>query len=502
MSFKIHPVVTTDLSACRHTEHIANSGVCGCSRDHALRTIPQKPESITEMHSMLSTACKSHSITERLILGHNLLPGETVPRPCTAPGCKFGHNPATAKAERDAMLAEEEKLAADHTRKGKAAFSKWRMAHAHTHHNIQPGKYGEPGMNHDMDDQIHDSLHLSELGLPKTPWKYGVKNNASDDCCDTISAFLKSKNHPLDMRRKEDNRIAAQKWFTGERWQSFVAGKRGSLGGPRMIAEVVMHIAMDLQGRGVSSGKKDAEKPSAKSKAPPPNSGGRGAGRAAGSGAGRGTGRGSFMARMGASSAPTAAAGDAQRPDAAAEPTFDAAGIQLLPADAVQHRPTAIELAADTADVDAIKRRFGSIANTLLRILLSFDAYFAWYFPYKASIPMYAPMEVREQRAFDNMKKAIDMQEIFERVSIRSHGSFLPHISVFKVTRDILIVADVQRFRLSRLELHNAHIQRIAERGASRCLTVRDRGKARAPLKTLEGPAKLEWSILRAIRPL
>ena len=93
---------------------------------------------------------------------------------------------------------------------------------------------------------------------------------------------------------------------------------------------------------------------------------------------------------------------------------------------------------------------------------------------------------MREDRTFQNMCLAIDMQEIFERVSIKAHGSFLPHGAVFKTTRDILRVADVHAFRLLKLELHNAHTKRTATNGASRTLELRDSGKARAPLQTLE----------------
>ena len=42
-------------------------------------------------------------------------------------------------------------------------------------------------------------------------------------------------------------------------------------------------------------------------------------------------------------------------------------------------------------------------------------------------------MQQREERAFDNMRKAIDMHEAFERISINNHKSFLPHIAIFKV---------------------------------------------------------------------
>ena len=92
---------------------------------------------------------------------------------------------------------------------------------------------------------------------------------------------------------------------------------------------------------------------------------------------------------------------------------------------------------------------------------------------------------------FDNMCLARDMQEMFEIVSIRAHGSFLPHGAVYKVTRDILNVSDVHAFRLSKLELLNADTKRTAERGGSRTLELRESGQARAPaLKGKEGPAK------------
>ena len=92
------------------------------------------------------------------------------------------------------------------SKSGKAAFSNWRIAHAHAHFNIQPGPHGKPMLHHDFQDQILDPLHLSVLGVPKTPWKYGVLNNCSDDAREEIGALLKHFKHPLDTRRKDDNR--------------------------------------------------------------------------------------------------------------------------------------------------------------------------------------------------------------------------------------------------------------------------------------------------------
>ena len=101
-------------------------------------------------------------------------------------------------------------------------------------------------------------------------------------------------------------------------------------------------------------------------------------------------------------------------------------------------------------------------------------------------------MELRETRALDNMNKAIDMMEIFERASIRSHGSYLIHGAIYKTTRDILSVGDVWAVDLSPLELQNAETKRTASNSGSKHLTVSSAGVARAPqLKGKEGPAKL-----------
>ena len=158
------------------------------------------------------------------MLSHNIVPDEALPRPCTAPGCTFGHDPTKVADQHATMLADEKKLKAVKTKAGKAAFSRWRMAHAHSHGNVQPGEYGSPMFVHHLDDQILDSLHLAELGLPKTPWKHGILNNASDDARQAISDQLSYWKHPLDCRRKDDGRVRAAKWFTGERWASFCAG--------------------------------------------------------------------------------------------------------------------------------------------------------------------------------------------------------------------------------------------------------------------------------------
>ena len=71
---------------------------------------------------------------------------------------------------------------------------------------------------------------------------------------------------------------------------------------------------------------------------------------------------------------------------------------------------------------------------------------------------------MREARALDNTRKAIDMHEIFELVSMpfNGHKSFLVHAAMYKCSSDILRVADVWAYSLSPLELQNAETKRTA----------------------------------------
>lgn len=153
--------------------------------------------------------------------------------------------------------------------------------------------------------------------------------------------------------------------------------------------------------------------------------------------------------------------------------------------------PTAAELSADEADLQVILDLYGSRARTVINALLAFDAYMNWYYPLKESVPFLCNMALREERAFDNMCSAIDMQEIFERLSINGHKSFMPHGAVYKVTKDILKVGDAWALCLSALELQNAETKRTATSSGSRNLQLRGSGEARQPLHSKIGPAKL-----------
>ena len=257
--------------------------------------------------------------------------------------------------------------------------------------------------------------------------------------------------------------MASQKWFTGEGFESFCAGTRGSPGGPIGVATLVMIVADDLQERGVARGAgvpEEAEAPA------PTAAGNRGAGVGAAAnraarGRGRGRGRGAFLDRRTSTAVVVAHPG----------------GVAVAERAELQHVPTRLETECDAEDLEIIRKLFGSRAQTLINILLAWDGFFAWYFPLHESIPFMCPMPQREVRALDNMQRAIDMKDIFERVSIKKSGSFLPHGATHKVTQDILTVGDVWATDLSPLELQNAETKRVAESSGARRLELSSSGQ-------------------------
>lgn len=268
--------------------------------------------------------------------------------------------------------------------------------------------------------------------------------------------------------------MRAQKWFTGEAWASFCAGERGSPGGPIAIATLVLLVAEDMQKQGTCK-EPEAQPLLALTTQPDttqPDTAERGGRRR------RGRGRDSYTRRASSSMVST---NTGPEPDAQQEAEDDQEPPAIATLAHLQFIPTQMEEKCDAADLDIIRELFGSRAQTIINILLAFNAYFAWYYPLKQSIPFLAPMAVREARALENCRAAIDMHEAFERVSMRNHGSFLPHAAIFKVTSDILRVGDVYAVNLSPLELHNADTKRTADRSATRRMCTSSAGETRRP---------------------
>eukprot|EP00965_Chrysotila_dentata_P099654 3294016-Pleurochrysis_carterae.AAC.4 len=158
----------------------------------------------------------------------------------------------------------------------------------------------------------------------------------------------------------------------------------------------------------------------------------------------------------------------------------------------VEHVPTVVERSADPAKLAAFHEMFDSRAQVLINILPAFDAYTLMVLAFEASIPLLCNYLTRESRAFENMRDAIDMHEIFENVSIRGHKSFFLDGGISKVSRDILKVGDEWTVNLSLLELQNAATKRVASSIGSKRVVFSSKSYQREPVRgESEGRAKM-----------
>ena len=284
---------------------------------------------------------------QRVNWSHTPPRGKTLPEPCNHPGCDFGKHVSFIPQEYQSLLDKEAELAADDSKAGRNRFSKWRMDFAKAHSNVQPGKYGAPFFHHDFDDQILDPLHNADLGLPKTPWKHGILNNASDDGREQISAKLVEFKHPLDCRRKEAGRMRQDKWFTGASWRTFCMGERGSPGGPRALAHIVMILAEDHQKHGVTVDEEGRVLPDVPAAAPQENVTKKTAPT-------KKSNRSAFLARTQATAVATVVSNTPTEASSLATPAR------------AERIPSAMERACDPQDLQAIRDVYGSRAQVCL----------------------------------------------------------------------------------------------------------------------------------------
>eukprot|EP00965_Chrysotila_dentata_P131981 4363496-Pleurochrysis_carterae.AAC.1 len=82
----LRPIVVCDLACFGHCEHLANSGLCGCSRE-VLREVLKARADEAQLRAFLDDGCVSLDFEQRCCLRHNCVPGEAYPRPCAAPRC-------------------------------------------------------------------------------------------------------------------------------------------------------------------------------------------------------------------------------------------------------------------------------------------------------------------------------------------------------------------------------------------------------------------------------
>jgi len=487
---RAHCTVTVDLSCLRHTEKMACSGACSCSRETALRTVPVKPTTVAEMFATCKT-CHAPTRAERWIWSHTPFPGETLPRPCTRPGCTFAHtDPAREYA---ALLATIAEFKADTTAGADRRFSVWRMAHAQGgtgvvgHGNVQPGPDGAPMM--DLDSMLYfliDLLHGLYLNLPYNGFKAAYLRHCPDPCRAILSSYLKDEvKHPLDLRKKGDGRVREQKWYKGESFASMVKGERGSPGGPTVYAHMAMIIAQYLQTHTPAPTPAPATKSRSPSAPRPPAAGrGRGRGRVAdgapapaplpaGRGRGRGQWRGLAPPPSYAESSDDEREADPSPPPPAPEPT-------------IEHVPTQVELAADQPALAKIRAAFGPHAQLIINMLLSADAFLKlfWtlHYVHHPDVHLNCEQVKADEFALAVCRDAIDFNEMLIRVTAGNLKAYYSHLFSLRVPLQISMVKDLWCYYLGPLELNNAATKRRAERNASKHLVTTAEGTSTAPV--------------------
>ena len=91
-------------------------------------------------------------------------------------------------------------------------------------------------------DWMVDLLHV-DLNEGKLTWKWALVRNLPADVRHEISALLISYGLGLDLRTKEEGRVAQDKFYDGGEWHKFISGSKKSPRGERIIAEIVLIVA-------------------------------------------------------------------------------------------------------------------------------------------------------------------------------------------------------------------------------------------------------------------
>ena len=466
----INVLIASDLSCVRHCEKMLNSGMCGCAAT-ALRVVPAKPVNIDELKKH-TRRCFRPNLKQRTTLRHAIQRDGSIV-PCFATGCNFGSSD-NPNLEYTLATQHEARLLADTSKKGVAAHTKWRLDHAHSHYNVAPLKAGEGTFDVDMATQQYlCNLHGPRLNLPKhAPWSHGILRNASDDGAVAISEALKLMKHPLDCRKKDAGRVKQEKWFTGERYGTFVKGGRGSPGGPKAMAQIVMCLATDLMQH------RDRIDPSAPMARPAPSA------------PSRGSGKGGTASRFqGFTAAPPAASTSAPSQPAVFTPEQlrvqakarteegRAARLHLLASPSAPGRqPTVMERNCDADDLLLIRRHYGVFSQLLINALLVWDAAFCLFWVQDEAIGWRCAHPIAVKHALALCGAAIDLQEMGERVSLQQCKSWYTHLWIYQMTDHIL--ATGEPLSISDLELLNGLLKRTAKSNATTRIELSEEAQA------------------------
>jgi len=347
--FKLY--FTGDFAGVRAIENC----ICGCPPE-AMHTVPSTEVVATLPALQLTCAncdCKA-TVAQRTSRAHELVDGEVVPCDC----CSFGHDHRTATDEHAAFASKLRSLQeASHTTAGKKVLSSFLSSHKRKHRGTHPGEAGIPLFSAGLSRWIVDLLHV-DLNHGKLVWKWALTRRLPADVRAAISEYLKSVGLPLDLRTKEEGRVAADKFYEGGHWHVFCYGGGRAPGGAVLVATLVKIVA-DHYEELVTMAASERE-------------------------------QAALAGSIAATTAPTAASErPSKRKNKGGAVVYSSAST--VSADKDDKRPwreafekakeaaaTEAEKHADKVAMSIIRQRYGESSERLIAMLLAFDALFAF----------------------------------------------------------------------------------------------------------------------------
>eukprot|EP00965_Chrysotila_dentata_P141295 4670221-Pleurochrysis_carterae.AAC.1 len=71
-----------------------------------------------------------------------------------------------------------------------------------------------------MEDMIPELLHADSLNIAKLMFKHLVLRHADSWCRARLSDFFAAIGRPIDLRKKDDGRHRAEKWWRASTWDA------------------------------------------------------------------------------------------------------------------------------------------------------------------------------------------------------------------------------------------------------------------------------------------
>jgi hypothetical protein len=153
-----------------------------------------------------------------------------------------------------------------------------------------------------------------------------------------------------------------------------------------------------------------------------------------------------------------------------------------------------MELAADPDEIAYIREIFGSHAQLIINALLTADAFFIlWRLNQKPMEFLVGPAEVNGPHALAFCRAAIDYGNMLERICVKPHKSWYPHMAMLTWPLNILDLGNINKPNMQSLECLNAEVKRVAKANASKRIECSFDGEAQVGLRKpdAEGPANL-----------